>query len=287
MPPENLKIYRIITHITYFVNKEETVLKKEYSRFADSTVFEGIVSLRALINVMTDENRRNDRRITKVLYDRERAEKEKKELSWLYHRAEEVGFEIELSDRSIIDNISVGNTHGGILAFCTDRSFLTPNDENISENGFYVMLDGVEDPYNFGYALRSLYAAGADGVILGKRNWMSAAGVVCRASAGASELIDIYVADDPENAVKYIKSRGYSVVCADIENSVPLYECPLSRPILTVIGGEKRGISRSILSLSDSIVRIDYGRTFGASLSAASAATVVGFEVLRQSMGKK
>ena len=36
----------------------------------------------------------------------------------------------------------------------------------IKENGFYVMIEGIEDPYNFGYALRSLYAAGADGVIL-------------------------------------------------------------------------------------------------------------------------
>ncbi len=259
-------------------------MKKEYSRFADSTVFEGIVSLRALINVMTDEKCRNDRRITKVLYDKERADKEKKELSWLRHRAEELGFEVELTDRETIDDISVGNTHGGIIAFCTDRSFLTPNDESIIENGFYVMLDGVEDPYNFGYALRSLYAAGANGVILGKRNWMSAAGVVCRASAGASEFIDILVSENQDDAVRYLKSRGYSIICADIENSVPLYECPLKKPILTVIGGEKRGISRSILSLSDSIVRIDYGRAFGASLSAASAATVVGFEVLRQSL---
>ena len=258
-------------------------MKKEYSRFAYSTVFEGIVSLRALIKIMSDDNKRNDRRITLVLYDKERAEKEKKEFAWLKHRSEELGFSIELTGREDIDAISVGNTHGGIIAYCTDRTFNAPDSSGVTDNGFYVMLDGIEDPYNFGYALRSLYAAGADGIILGKRNWMSAAGVVCRASAGASELLDIFVSDSPDDAVKYMKSRGYTVVCADIENSVSLYECSLKRPLLTVIGGEKRGISRSILSLSDSIVRIDYGRDFGASLSAASAATVLGFEVYRQS----
>ncbi len=28
------------------------------------------------------------------------------------------------------------------------------------------MLEGIEDPYNFGYAVRSLYAAGADAIVL-------------------------------------------------------------------------------------------------------------------------
>jgi 23S rRNA (guanosine2251-2'-O)-methyltransferase len=56
----------------------------------------------------------------------------------------------------------------------------------------------------------------------------------------------------------------------------------MKKPILLVIGGEKRGISRTILDMADQIVRIDYGRTFNGSLSAASAATVIAFEVLRQ-----
>ena len=50
------------------------------------------------------------------------------------------------------------------------------------------------------------------------------------------------------------------------------------------MGGEKRGISRSILDQADQIVRIDYGRAFNGSLSAASAATVIAFEVLHQNM---
>lgn len=256
-------------------------MKKEYSRFNESNIFEGMVSLRTLISVREKEGK-NDRRIKTVYYSTDRAKKEKKELSWLTHRAEELGFEIRLTDTEEIDEMATGNTHGGIVAECSDRTLMTTAPENIKENGFYVMIEGIEDPYNFGYALRSLYAAGADGVILGKRNWMTAAGVVCRASAGASELIDVYSDETFENAVDVFRSKGYKVVCADIENSVPICEADLSRPILLVIGGEKRGISRSILEKADSIVRIEYGRHFDASLSAASAATVIGFEVFRQ-----
>jgi hypothetical protein len=32
-----------------------------------------------------------------------------------------------------------------------------------------VMLDGVEDPHNLGTAIRSLYAAGVDGLVLRRR----------------------------------------------------------------------------------------------------------------------
>ncbi len=256
-------------------------MKKEYSRFSESNIFEGIVSLRTLISVCEKEGN-NDRRIKTVYYSTDRAKKEKKELSWLTHRAAELGFEIKLTEPETIDEMATGNTHGGIIAECGDRTLMTTDPDNVKDNGFYVMIEGIEDPYNFGYALRSLYAAGADGVILGKRNWMSAAGVVCRASAGASELIDVYSDETFENSVDVFRGKGYKVVCADIENSVPIYEADLTRPILLVIGGEKRGISRSILEKADTVVRIEYGRDFDASLSAASAATVVGFEVLRQ-----
>jgi 23S rRNA (guanosine2251-2'-O)-methyltransferase len=153
-------------------------------------------------------------------------------------------------------------------------------------DGFFVYLEGIEDPYNFGYTLRSLYAAGVDGVILSPRNWMEVAGIVARSSAGASEQLPIAIAE-PAEAIAYMKGLGYTVVCAGIRDSVSMYDANLQFPILLVIGGEKRGISAALLAQSDCTVRIDYGRNFRGSLSAASAATVLAFEVLRQNTAQK
>ena len=157
-------------------------MRKEESRFAPSGVFEGMVSIRAIIS-SRDEGK-SDRAIHKILYDRERAKARKGEIGYLRAISEHHGFEVIESNADEIDSLTTGSSHGGIIAICSERTFSPPE---IIENGFYVMLDGVEDPYNFGYSLRSLYAAGVDGIILEKRNWMTAAGVVCRASAGASE----------------------------------------------------------------------------------------------------
>ena len=68
----------------------------------------------------------------------------------------------------------------------------------------------------------------------------------------------------------------------DIKNSVSIYEADLKKPIFLIVGGEKRGISSSVLSQADEIVRIDYGRKFDAALSAASASTIIAFEIYRQ-----
>ena len=250
---------------------------KEEKRFSSSTLFEGMTSIRA---VLSSENA-GARTIEKVLYDRAKEKTKAKELGYLRRISSERGFTVEAISSGELDELAVGNTHGGILALCTERQFSAPSDADIRADGFYAMIEGIEDPYNFGYALRSLYAAGVDGILLSPRNWMSAAGVVCRASAGASELVPIYIAE-VEDTIELFKSKGYKVVCADIENSVSLYEADLKKPVFLIVGGEKRGISRSVLNAADQIVRIDYGREFKASLSAASASTVLAFEVYRQ-----
>ena len=145
------------------------------------------------------------------------------------------------------------------------------------------MIEGIEDPYNFGYALRTIYAAGADGVILTKRNWMSAAGVVCRSSAGASEMLTMFT-EEGTVAANVFKEKGYTIAAAGIRNSVSAFESNLKKPIFLIVGGEKRGISASLLEKADQIVRLDYGRDFNGSLSAASAASILAYEVLRQNL---
>lgn len=250
---------------------------KEEQRFTASNILEGMTSISALLNAGDG----NDRKIEKVLIDRTKRKSKAAQIGYLTAKSHELGFPVEFVDADEIDRISVGNTHGGILALCTDRTIPSLSKEDIRPDSFYVYLEGIEDPYNFGYAIRSLYAAGVSGIILPPRNWMTAAGVVARASAGASECLPIFEAAG-EDAVELFREAGYTILCAGIRDSVSIFEEQFSYPVLLVVGGEKRGISRALLDAADRIVRIDYGREFSGSLSAASAATVLAFEIFRQ-----
>ena len=255
-------------------------MQKEAIKFSSSTVFEGMTSIRAIIRSI--DTGISDRKIEKIIYDGEKIKKIQKEIGYFKAVQDKYGYEIVCSNSEELEEITLGTSHGGIVAVCSDRTipFLDSSSE-IKEGGFYAMIQGIEDPYNFGYALRSLYAVGCDGIILPKRNWMSAAGIVCRSSAGSSELFDMYEGDGAD-AVLEFKRRGYSVVCADERTDNILGKCDLPLPILLIVGGEKRGISREILNLADVLVKIDYARDFNASLSAASATTMFAYEIMRQ-----
>ena len=254
---------------------------KEENKFISSTVFEGMVSVRAIIKAQNEGI--SDRKIKRILYSEERITKIGKEIAYLRHEGARKGFTVEALSEEELHSIALGTTHGGILCECTERTipFLKDAVANISANGFYVMIEGIEDPYNFGYALRSLYALGVDGIILSERNWMTAAGVVARASAGASELFSLFRAD-AEEALTVFKQLSYNVFCADINTDDTLEHTPFTYPVFLIVGGEKRGISRSVLKKADKIVKISYGREFNAALSAASATTILAYEIAKQ-----
>ncbi len=257
-------------------------MHKEEEKMKPALFLEGMTSIRAVIDAMEEPFLENDRRIKEILYDQD-AKKLLPTVRWLTRKSEELGFSMTPSRREDMEEIAIGTTHGGFIAKCTDRTIppLTPELPLLKSHGFFVMLEGIEDPYNFGYALRSLYAFGATGIILPERNWMTAAGVVARASAGASERLPVYTAP-PEDAAKTMKELGYRIVCADTRTSLLLPDADLKKPILLIIGGERRGISRSLLEQADLLVKIPYGRSFNASLSAASAADVMGYEIAKQ-----
>ena len=247
----------------------------------DLTVFEGMTSISAIINSIKDG--RNDRKIHEILFDKNKIKSKRPELSFLKANAEILGYELKICDAEEINSLANGTSHGGIIALCGDRIIQNLDIDNITSNGVYYMFEGIEDPYNFGNSIRSVYAAGADGIIIGARNWMSAAGVVARSSAGTSELIDMYVADTSEDAVSIFKSAGYTVICAGIRDSVDLFDADLQKPLLVIIGGEKRGISRAVLDMADQIVRIDYQKDFRGSLSTSASAAIFAFEINRKS----
>ena len=254
-------------------------MRREEMVFADSTVLEGMTSLSALFAAKADGI--NDRPVFEVLFDECKKEKKSREFAFLKAQCRRWEVALRCVPGSEIDSICTGSTHGGVAAKCGGRTTIAPTAETLPSDGFLCLLDGIEDPYNFGYALRSLYAAGCDGILLGERNWLTSAGVVARASAGASEILPIF-AGNVNESIFAAKKRGYRVVCAGIRDSVGIYEANLQKPILLVVGGEKRGISGSVISLADEIVRIDYGRCFRGSLSTAAATAIMAFEILHR-----
>ena len=237
--------------------------------------FEGMTSISALIKAL--ESNPHARKIKKVIFDESKKSSNYSRIKFLKAKSAEIGFILESASEENINTLANGNTHGGFLAFCEKKEYPSLTAENVKKGGIYFMLEGIEDPFNFGYTIRSLYTAGVDGIILPPRNWTDCTAIVCRSSAGASELANIYVQDLASSA-KMLKSQGFRIACANIKDSLSLYDTDLSSPTVFIIGGEKRGISRNLLELADINIRIDYAVDFKGSLPTSSAATLIAFE---------
>lgn len=241
-------------------------------------VLEGLISVEAAL-------RAGSRPIHAIYIRRDLREPDVLRLAKL---AAEMGVKAERVTDDVIAERVEGKSHGGIIALVGGRRF-EPLDALIEgrERPFVVMLDGVEDPFNFGQAVRAFYAAGADGLVVRPRNWMSAAGVVARSSAGASEQIPTAVAETAQEAAEFFRSRGLTVAVTDKDRAVSIYDADLTQPLFLVVGGEKRGVTRSFADAADIRLKIPYGRAFRQSLGTTPAAAVLAFEVLRQRMGVK
>ena len=59
-------------------------------------------------------------------------------------------------------------------------------------------------------------------------------------------------------------------------------EADLRGGLFLLIGGERRGVTRSFVEQADQLIRIGYGRAQAPALGAAASAAIIGFEALRQ-----
>lgn len=234
---------------------------------------EGIISIDAAI-------RSGKRDIVKVYIDKSKYEKRDRKITHLISILKKESISYVILERDYIDSLSQGSSHGGVIAEVGEYRFSDLDNmlKSLNAGEYLVMLDGVEDPFNFGYSIRNLFAFGCKGFIIPERNWMSAANVVATSSAGASELCDMAVSKNDESLIKLIKDNGIDIVCSALSSSsVSLFEFKPKKPFILFIGGEKRGISKTFMENADKVVHIPYtNENAKYSLPTASCAAIFG-----------
>ena len=245
-----------------------------------SIIIEGKISVDAVL-------RSNYRKVLTIFYDvaklqRKKNKKRESSLKQTLESANSKKVKIEAVDQKWFEKHAIGKTHGGIAAIVSERSYQKLPELLKSKPCIFFFLDGIEDPYNLGYTIRSLYAAGIDGIVMRQRSWLDVEGIIIKSSAGASELMPIALVEDLETTINFFKSKNYTIACTGKDESQSIYQSNLKPPLFIVIGGEKRGINRNFLDKADLRLNIPYKREFEGSLPLNSVAVIIGFEILRQ-----
>ena len=147
-----------------------------------------------------------------------------------------------------------------------------------------VVLDGIEDPHNVGAILRTVDAAGADGVIRQSRHAAPLGGAAAKAAAGAVSHVKIVEVVNVARAVEELKDAGVWTVGLAGDGSKRYDQIDLTVPTAIVVGAEGTGLRRLVRERCDWLVSIPmHGHV--QSLNVSVAAGIALFEAVRQRGG--
>lgn len=171
----------------------------------------------------------------------------------------------------------------GVLAFVSPAQYADVDAilENANDTSLIVVLDGVEDPRNFGAIIRTAECAGVDGIVIPDRRSVGLTDTVAKASAGAIEHLKVAKTQNLNRFIEGLKKRDIWVVGTSVDAQMTYDEWDWTRPSALVLGGEGRGLHRLVAENCDVLVKIPmYGKIDSLNVSVASG--VILFEARRQ-----
>ena len=139
------------------------------------------------------------------------------------------------------------------------------------KNPIIVMLDGINDPHNFGAILRCCDIFGVVGVIISKHNQVPLNATVAKTSAGAINYVPVVSVTNLNNAIKALKDAGFWIVASSGNAETNYQDLKYDFPTVLVIGNEGDGVSNLVLKNSDYVVKIPmYGKVNSLNASVAT-----------------
>jgi 23S rRNA (guanosine2251-2'-O)-methyltransferase len=205
------------------------------------------------------------------------------ELDEIIALAKGLGLPCRLTDVDTIDALAGGREQGsaqGVVLSCGPFPYVSVEDFETAPV-VTLALDGVEDPRNFGAAVRAAYAMGAGLVLVPADRAASATASAIKTSAGALCRVPVARATNFRRALEILQEKGAWIVGAEADGDKAPWEIDATGQLVLVIGGEDRGLRRLTREACDFVTAIPMAAT-DMSLNAADAATLLLYEALRQ-----
>lgn len=231
--------------------------------------------------------RAENRRIEKIIAADGAQEKR---LAEILRIARENGVPFQKTARENLSKlVERGANHQGVIAFVASAVYYSTGkllDEiyrkiETGEKPLIVILDGVEDPRNFGAILRTAECAGADGVFIPERRAVGLTETVAKSSAGGSEYVKVAKVTNLNRLIDELKEHNIWVVGAGGEAKADYTDWDFNVPCALIFGGEGKGLHRLTAEKCDALVKISMKGKIE-SLNVSVAAGVILFEAIRQ-----
>lgn len=151
----------------------------------------------------------------------------------------------------------------------------------LARRGVILLLDRISDPGNMGSILRSAWALGIDGIMLGRECVDHLSPKVVRASMGAILNVPIF-ADITALYLEQLRQHGYIFMATDLEKGQDYDLLALTAPLVLIFGNEAEGVSEDLKQRCQAFIKIPMNPQVD-SLNVAAACAIIIAEIARQS----
>lgn len=177
----------------------------------------------------------------------------------------------------ILKELADTETPQGAVAVVTKQNWSI----NDIKNDFIIIADGIQDPGNLGTIIRTADAAGAGGVMIVKGTVDVFNSKTLRSTMGSIFHVPVVFYEDFESMAEELTGLGFSIFATSLEAKDYIYNKDFKGKTAVVIGNEAKGVPEEHLNLATHKIKIPMpGRA--ESLNAATAASIIMFEVVRQ-----
>ncbi len=193
---------------------------------------------------------------------------------------------VEFLPKNLLDKKSQTGHAQGFIAEAVEFVYssvedILENAKNKDQQPFIVLLDGIEDPHNFGAIIRSCECAGIHGIIIPKNRACQINETVIRTSTGAIANMPIAKVTNLKEAIDLLRKNDVWVYVAETGGEI-IYKQKLdNRGIAVIIGSEGNGVKQSLRTYADGVLTLPLQGKVN-SLNASVACGIVIFEILRQ-----
>ena len=168
-----------------------------------------------------------------------------------------------------------GAVHNGFAAEISRQGVAGGGDPT-----FLVLAEDVQDPRNLGALLRVCEGAGVGRVLLREHGSAPLSAAAAKASAGASEWLEVERIGSAAQRLERLKEEGFWIYGLAAGGEAP-WDVDLRGPLVLCVGGEENGLRRLTRERCDALVGLPMrGRV--ESLNLATAAAAVLYEAVRQ-----
>jgi TrmH family RNA methyltransferase len=181
----------------------------------------------------------------------------------------------------LLESISYTKTPQGIVVLARRPELSEQLLSSPGVNPLVVVLHQINNPVNVGAILRTAEAAGATGVITTRHTSDPFSPKSLRGAMGSAFRLPIWSGPNFEEMIEWCRSRGFTLICADVEASQSYTDIDWTGSCALLLGPESTGFTDEELKSADGRVNIPM-KGDAESLNVSVAAGILLFEAARQ-----